>query len=148
VVVRLTAYLFVWMGRRRARLVLIACLVSCLRIAGATSVYQLESEIRLWLGVSLYDLWISLCCGDFSHMSGFEYFIYGCIYELMTWLFEVYVIFRCEVCWNFYTCWFGEFKEDVTSISWIIIIFACFIALIEVKRYNMHLTMKWPHQPT
>jgi len=26
-------------------------------------------------------------------MSGFEYFIYGCIYELMTWLFEVYAIF-------------------------------------------------------
>jgi len=33
---------------------------------------------------------------------------------------------------------FGEFIEDVTSISWIFIIFACFIALIEVWRYIMN----------
>jgi len=34
-----TAYLFVWMGRRRARFVDLHCVVSCLRIAGACSVY-------------------------------------------------------------------------------------------------------------
>jgi len=31
-----------------------------------------------------------------------------------------------------------ELFEDVTSISWIFIIFACFIALIEVGRYMVH----------
>jgi len=34
-----TAYLFVWMGRRHAGLVDLHCLLSCLRIAGASSVY-------------------------------------------------------------------------------------------------------------
>jgi len=34
-----TAYLFVWMGRRRALLVDLHCLVSYLRIARASSVY-------------------------------------------------------------------------------------------------------------
>jgi len=31
---------------------------------------------------------------------------------------------------------FGDFIEDVTSISWIFIIVACFIALIEVGHYT------------
>jgi len=34
-----TAYLFVWMGRRRVGLVDLYYLVSCLRTAGASSVY-------------------------------------------------------------------------------------------------------------
>jgi len=61
----------------------------------------------------------------------FEYFIYGCIYELMTWLFEVYAIFplRYFIVEIFmHVDW--ELFEDVTSISWIFVIFAWFIALI------------------
>jgi len=64
-------------------------------------------------------------------------FLCGCIYEMMTWLLEVYVIFPlwCFYCWNFmHDVW--RFMEDVTSISWIFIIFAYFIALIEVGRYT------------
>ena len=49
------------------------------------------------------------------------------------------VVFHC---WNFYACLFGEFMEDVMSISWIFIIFAWFIALIEVGRYTTQVTHK------
>jgi len=62
--------------------------------------------------------------------------LYGCIYELMTWLFEVYAIFplSCFIVGIFMhgNC---ELFEDLASISWIFIIFAWFIALIEVGRY-------------
>jgi len=34
---------------------------------------------------------------EIAHMSGLEYFTYGCIYESMTWLFEMYAIFSCDV---------------------------------------------------
>jgi len=115
VVVRLTAYLFVWMGRRRAGLIfLFACSVSCLRIAGATSVYQLESYIRLWLGVSLYDFWICLCCGDFAHMSGFWILYFMDVF--MSWwhgYLRCMLYFRCDVLLlKFFACLFGEFMED------------------------------------
>jgi len=54
----------------------------------------------------------------------------------MTWLLEVYTIFPL---WCFIVEIFMhvscELFEDVTSISWIFIIFAWFIALIEVGRY-------------
>jgi len=64
----------------------------------------------------------------------------GYIYELMTWLVEVYdIYFRCdvlfvEICMHV-SC---ELFHDVTSISWIFIIFAWFIALIEVGRYTFN----------
>jgi len=64
--------------------------------------------------------------------------LYECIYELMTWLLEVYAIFPL---WCFIVGIFMhvdcELFEDVTSISWIFIIFAWFIALIEVERYKL-----------
>jgi len=53
----------------------------------------------------------------------------------MTWLFEVYVIYRCDVLLMKFLCMsIVIYFEDVTSISWII--FAWFIALIEVGRYS------------
>jgi len=68
----------------------------------------------------------------------FEYFIHSCIYELMTWLIEVYAIFPL---WCFIVKIFmhvnWEFIEDVTFIYWIFIIFTLFIALIEVGRYKL-----------
>jgi len=57
---------------------------------------------------------------------GFGYYTCWCIYELMTWLLRCMLFIRCNVCWNFYAWLFGDFMEDVTSISWIFIIFACF----------------------
>ena len=36
-----------------------------------------------------------------------------------------------------------RFIEDVTSISWILIIIACFIALIEVGRYSGNTIFEW-----
>jgi len=66
--------------------------------------------------------------------------LFGCIYELMTWLLEVYAIFPL---WCFIVEIFMhvncELFEDVTYISWIFIIFAWFIALIEIGRYTIHL---------
>jgi len=60
-----------------------------------------------------------------------------CIYELMAWLFGVHVIFPL---WCFIVEIFMHvdlrFIEDVTSISRIFVIFACFITLIEVGRYR------------
>ena len=42
----------------------------------------------------------------------------------------------CLCCWDFtHLSGFG----DVTSISWINALFACFIALIEIGHYNVHL---------
>ena len=75
---------------------------------------------------------------------------YWCIYELMAWLFEVYVIFPlwCFIVEIWIHVCFGEFMEDVTSISWIIIILTWFIVLIEVGRYKLVSKPGWscPHQ--
>jgi len=56
----------------------------------------------------------------------------------MTWLFEAYAIFPLwwfidEICMHV-NC---DLFDDVTSISWIFIIFTCFIALIEVGCYKV-----------
>jgi len=114
---------------------LIACLVSCLRIAEASSVFQLESLIRLWLGVCPFDFWICLCCGVFPICRDLDIIFYWCIYELMTWLLEVYAIFPlwCLIVEIFMHVVFGELFEDVMSISWIFIIFAWFITLIQIQ---------------
>jgi len=71
-------------------------------------------------------------------MSGFEYFIYKCIYELMTWLFEVCAIFPL---WCFIVEIFNhvdwELFEDVTSISWIFVIFAYFYRFNRSKAFQV-----------
>jgi len=49
----------------------------------------------------------------------------------------MYVIYPLRCFWEkIYACYL-RFTEDVTSISWIFVIFACFIALIEVGRYTL-----------
>jgi len=80
-----------------------------------------------------------LCCGVLSICRDLNIILYGCVYELMTWLLEVYAIFPlwCFIVEIFmHVSW--ELFEDVTSISWIFIIFAWFIALIEVGRYKCY----------
>jgi len=54
----------------------------------------------------------------FTHVSGLDIILVDVFMRLMTWLFEVYATYplRCFV-GNFYACCFGEFVEDVTSIS-------------------------------
>ena len=98
-----------------------SCLVSCLRIAGASSVYQLESQIRLWLGCS-----------------SLHYYVV----EILP-ICRVLEISFGDVCYisvatveEFYIAFFFSFIGDVTSISWIFILFACFIALIKIWCYR------------
>jgi len=86
-------------------------------------------------------LWIYLCCGDFAYMSGFEYFIYGCIYELMTWLFEVYAIFPpwCFIVEIFYACWLRIiWRRDIyfLNIYYIRVIY----------RFNRSRAIQLPHR--
>jgi len=81
---------------------------------------------------------------SFAYMSGFGYYILWMYLLLMTWLLEVYAIFPL---WCFIVEIFMhvniELFEDVTSISWIFIIFAWFIALIEVGRYWSLVPLMW-----
>ena len=46
------------------------------------------------------------------------------------------LIIHCDVFDKILECMFFRSIEDVTSISWIFILFACFIALVEVGRYT------------
>ena len=88
-----TAYLFVWMGRRRTRVV-----VNCL--------------------------------------SGFGDFIYGCMLILWHVYFSDVWFISVAAVENFRNAYCMIFVEDVASISWINVLFACFITLIEVGRYS------------
>jgi len=72
-------------------------------------------------------------------MSGFGDFMWWCI--LISWhvyFGDVWFIFAATV-EKFYICMLMLLVEDVTSISWIYVLFACFIALIEVECYSEHI---------
>jgi len=87
---------------------------------------------RLWSRIYL------LRCWDFTHVSGFGYYfiwMYLWVDDMTTWG-VCYISAVMFYCWNFFMHVNCELFEDVTSISWIFIIFAWFIALIEVGRYN------------
>jgi len=55
---------------------------------------------------------------------------------IMTWLFEMYDIYPLQRFREDFMHVVLRLIEDVTTISWLFIIFAYFIALIEVGRYN------------
>jgi len=132
------------MGWRCARLISFSVLGECLRIAGASSVYLFSVLDRLWSRMShLCYSRLFYVAETFTHVSGFWYYICWCIYELMTWIFEAYAIYplRCLLKISMHD-YFGEFIEDVMSISWIFIIFACFIALIDIGCYTSRSLMK------
>ena len=59
------------------------------------------------------------------------------MYEFMTCIFWSCMLYiRCD-CWEIlYMHVVLRSIEDVTSISWIIVLFTCFIALIEIWRYR------------
>jgi len=97
----LTTYLFVWMGRRITGVV--ACLVSCSRIAGASSIYlfwclRLGSYLRCQ---SLCLFWIELVVEILPICRDLEIFMYCHIwsYNMYTWRCMLYV--RCVVVWIF-----------------------------------------------
>jgi len=97
-----TAYLFVWMGRRRAILVNLHCLVNCLRMAGASSVYFAVRVLeRLWSRTAFV-----LCFGFYlllKYTLCWDLLLFGCIPWVWwhSYIMEVYVLFRCDVlCWD------------------------------------------------
>ena len=133
-----TAYLFVWMGRRRPGLVLLLAWW-VLEDSGATSSICFWSlSLGHWLGCRLVFYFdIGLCCWGFTHLSGFKDFMCWCILILWhvyfrdVWLISVATVDESYICMLFeFWC------EDVASISWIFILFACIIALIEIGRYT------------
>jgi len=68
-------------------------------------------------------------------MSGFGVFIWWCI--LISWHVysgDVWFISAATI-EKFYICTLMLFVEDVASISWIYVLFACFIAIIEIGHY-------------
>jgi len=133
-----TACLFVWMGRRHAGLV--DLLGELLEDSGNfLCLFCLRVLDRLWTRTaSFMFLWIYFLLLRFAHMSEFIYYlmwIYLWDDDMATWgvcyysavmflLFEINMHVSCEL------------FEDVMSISWIFIIFAWFIALIEIGSYN------------
>jgi len=132
-----TAYLFVWTGRQRAGLVLLLDWW-VLEDSGATSSMCFWSlSLGLWLGCRLVFYFdVGLCCWDFTHVSGFGDFIWWCI--LISWhvyFGDVWFISTATV-EKFYICMLMLFVEDVASISWIYVLFACIIALREIRRYT------------
>ena len=125
-----TAYLFVWMGRRCAWLVLL--------LAWKWSIHFWSLSLGLWLGCRLVFYFdVGLCCWDFAHVSGFGDFIWWCILILWHVYFGDVWIISVATVEKSYICMLFEFWcEDVASISWINALFACFIALIEIGRYS------------
>jgi len=85
-------------------------------------------------------LWIYLCCGDFTHFSGFGDFIWWCILILWhvyfgdLWFISVATVDESYICMLF-----GFLVEDVASISWVNALFACIITLIEIERYTQYI---------
>jgi len=105
-VVQLTAYLFVWMGRQRAKLIILL-LVSCLRISVelphlpfARSLVRLWLECQTFMFIVIYPL-LDFICWDYDYV--FETwgmmlrFYYSCIWGLLH-VDEILclLIFRCE----------------------------------------------------
>jgi len=132
--VRLTAYQFVWIGRRRAGLISFSLLGEYLRIAGATSVVcQFSVLDRLWSTMLSFMIFlIYLCCWDLPicRVWIFMLVMYLWVDDMAIW--DLCYLSTAMFVEKFYACLFGEFFKDVTSISWVFIIFTCFIALIEV----------------
>ena len=101
-----TAYLFVWMGRRRAWLVLLLAWW-VLEDNGATSSICIWSlSLGLWLGCRLVFYFdVGLCCWGFVHLSGFGDFIYGCMLFLWHVYLVMYDLYLLRLLMNFiYAC--------------------------------------------
>jgi hypothetical protein len=138
-----TAYLFVWMGRRRARLVLLLAW-SVLEVRGATSSICFWSlSLGLWLGCRLVFYFdVGLCCWDFTHVLGFGdymywYTVFG-VYGM--YILEMYELYPRLL--RFYTWMLLNFGFWILNI--------CFIRVFyrfnrnRVLHSNLFLTGRWP----
>jgi len=124
-----TAYLFVWMGRRRAGLVGLHCLVSSLRIAGASSVYFACRVLeRLWSRMTF------ILCFGFYLLLGFDYDLVVLLL-LMTWLYY------WSVCWYsavmiyvkiFYACLLWIIRRH--GVYFLIMYYNCVIYSFNINR--------------
>jgi len=107
-----TAYLFVWMGRRRAGLV--DCFSWCV-LEDSGSFLHLFCFVVSWrgsdLGQHLFYVLDFFCCWDIPFVG-----IYLWVDNMVIWKCMWYsvVMFYIEI---FYACLVGELIEDVTSIS-------------------------------
>jgi len=86
--------------------------------------------IDVWCWLPFLVLRFVLICWDWS-------FTWLCIYDdydmaILRWM----LVIRGDVLLKIFMHVDLRLIEDVTTISWIFIIFACFIALIEVGRYT------------
>ena len=97
-------------------------------------------NLGLWLGCRLVFYFdVGLCCWDFTHLSWFGDFIWWCILILWHVYFgDVWLISAATVEKSYIRMLFEFWCEDVASISWIFILFACIIALIEIGCYKDH----------
>ena len=132
-----SAYLL-WMGRRRTGLVCFACLVSCLRMAGASSVIYFGSlSVGLWLGCRSFVFFWLLCWWDFYSVC-WDYVFYLVMYLWCMWhdyamenLFNCFLdvmrLFQCEFWKIIYACFEICWRSNI--YSWIFVLSACFIAL-------------------
>jgi len=140
VVVRWTAYLFVWMGRRRTGLVGLLCLVSCLRIAGASSVYFAFRVLeRLWSRTTFILCYVMdfICCWDIPYVGIYYYLdVFPEFDDMATWGVCDIPLWCFYSCWNFMHVYCGSFGH-VTSISYLFIIIAWFIAYLEIGCYML-----------
>jgi len=135
-----TAYLFVWMGRRCAG-VIVGCLDS-----GSYLRYRFLWSLRVGSDLGCLSLWLFLIVYTgfmllrFCPYVGSWRFLRWCILILWHVYFgDVWLISAATV-EESYICMLFEFWcEDVASISWINALFACFIALIEIRRYKQPL---------
>jgi len=143
-----TTYLFVWMGRRRAGLVDSLCLVSCWRVAGASSVYFAFRVLeRLWSRTTFI-----LCFGFYlllRYTLCWDLLLFGCI-PWVWWhdyIIEVYVIFRCDVlCWDILcmSSWWIIRRRDV---YFLIIYYNCVIYRLFRNRALQRLKGNEPKPP-
>jgi hypothetical protein len=126
-----TAYLFVWMGRRRAGLVLLLAWW-LLEDRGATSSICFWSlSLGLWLGCRLVFILTLVYVVEFLPICRDLEILVMMYIDLMTCIFSRCMTYICCDCWEFYICMLLEFWcEDVASISWIYVLFSYFIALI------------------
>ena len=79
-------------------------------------------------------------------MSGF-----GDLYDDVYWTHDMYTLEMYDLyplrLLRIYICMLKFiFVDDVASISWIYTLFACFIALIEIGRYKLHLSLLFIYQ--
>jgi len=101
----LTVCLFVWMGRRLARLVALLYLWLCLRTSfGATSSFLWSLSLGIWLGCQSFVIYFHVLMRLLLNMLRFEINIWWCTTIYVAWLLWrfIYLLMICYI-W-YYSC--------------------------------------------